>query len=144
MPPGSLEDGSYDGDALRRWVSSVRKDWMESGHLEIAMTIVGHVLIYAPADTDGLWIHRSVAEVLNSKNAKDLRDGYKTEIYNSRGVHSINPTGKSERELAKKYRGQAEIVEINGFQRIASMLRSLADEYDREAERIVSRELFDD
>lgn len=142
-PPGMREDGLYDGDSLKAWLEIVRKECSESGHLEIALTMVGHVLIYAPSDPDGLWIHHSVAEVLNSKDAPDMRDGFQTEIYNSRGVHSVDPTGKPERELAAKYRGQAEAVENVGYHRLASTLRNLANEYDRDAERISSRELFD-
>jgi hypothetical protein len=107
------------------------------------MTMVGHVLIYVPADPDGLWIHHSAAAVLNEENAQDMRTGFYTELYNSRGVHWVDPTGRSERELAAKYRKQAEAVENAGYYRLASILRELAYEYEREAQRISSRELHD-
>ncbi len=142
--PGMREDGSYDGDALKTWVDAVRKECTESGHLEIAMTIIGHVLIYVPANPDGLWIHVSAAEVLNAKDAQDIRDGFRTELYNSRGVHTVDPSGKSEREFATKYREQAEAVESVGYHRPASALRDLANEYDLDAQRISSRGLLDD
>jgi hypothetical protein len=143
VPPGLQKNGSYDGEALNLWLETVKKEYSQTGHLEIAMTMVGHVLIYVPADPDGLWIHHSAAAVLNEENAQDMRTGFYTELYNSRGVHWVDPTGRSERELAAKYRKQAEAVENAGYYRLASILRELAYEYEREAQRISSRELHD-
>jgi hypothetical protein len=40
---------------------------------------------------------------LNAKDAGDMRDGYRTELFNSRGVHGFS-AGREERELARKYR----------------------------------------
>lgn len=143
-PPGTREDGSYDGDALVAWLDAVKRKCSETGHLEIALQRVGHVLVYAPPDPDGLWIHRSAATVLNAEDSEEMRVGFRTELFNSRGVHWVDPTGKPERELAAKYRKQAEEVEAAGYHRLASTLRELAEEYDHEAERILSRELFDE
>ena len=143
-PPGSREDGTYDGDALTAWLDAVKKECSDTGHLEIAMTMVGHALIHVSADPDGLWIHRSAATALNAKDAGDMRDGYRSELFNSRGVHWVDPTGKPEKELADKYRAQAEAVESVGYHRLATMLRELAGSYEREAERVSSREPFDD
>ena len=105
--------------------------------------MVGHVLIYVPPDPDGLWIHRSAANVLNAKDAQRLRAGFHTELYNSRGVHWIDPAGKPERELAEKYRSQAEAVENAGYQRLAGTLRELATAYEQDAQRNSSQNEFD-
>jgi hypothetical protein len=142
-PPGCREDGTYDSDALAAWLEAVKKECSESGHLEVAMTMVGHALIHTPPDPGGLWIHRSAAAALNSKNAEDMRSGFRTELFNSRGVHWVDPTGKPEREFASKYRAQAEAVEGAGYHRLASTLRELAESYEREAERVSTREPFD-
>ena len=138
-PPGFREDGSYDGSALKKWLDVVKQQCTETGHLEKAMTMVGHVLIYAPPDPDGLWIHRSAAEVLNDKAANDMRDGFWTALYTSRGAYIVDPTGKPEKELADNYRKQADAVEEAGFARLADTLRKLADTYELEAQMIVSR-----
>lgn len=143
-PPGCREDGTYDGDALAQWLKAVRKECAETGHLEIAMTMVGSVLIHVPPDPDGLWIHRSVAAALNARDAEDMRDGFHDALFNSRGVYWVDPTGRPERELATKYRAQAEAVERAGYQRLATTLRELAASYEREAERISSREPLHD
>lgn len=142
IPPGTQEDGSFDGAVLNEWLREVGAKCEESGHYKIAMQQVGSVLFYAPADPDGLWLHRSAAEVLNAKDAEDLRLGFHTEIINSRGVHFVDPEAKPERELAKSWREKADRVELAGYPRLAAALRYVADSYDREAEFIVGRGSF--
>lgn len=142
-PPGSQKDGTFNGDALAPWLDDVKAACVESGHLEIALSMVGHVLIHTPPDPDGLWIHHSAASALNSKDANDMRDGFQTELFNSRGVHSWT-AGREERERAEKYRTQAEEVEARGYHRLSSSLRDLAASYERDAERDASRDPFDD
>jgi hypothetical protein len=139
VPPGLRADGSYDDAALRAWLDAVKAEASATSHLETAMTMVGHVLTHVPADPDGLWIHRAAAEALNARDADDLRDGFRTQIIKSRGVHWVDPTAKPERELAAKYRQQADAVEDAGYHRLATIMRELSTSYDREAERIRSR-----
>lgn len=144
IPPGWRDDGTMDDDALYCWLASVKKICSETGHLEIALTMIGRTLVHVPPDPDGLWIARSAAAVLNAKDAGDMRDGFQTELFNSRGAHWVDPTGKPEKELAAKFHGRAESVEEAGYHRLAATLRQLARGYEREAEGIVSRERFDD
>jgi hypothetical protein len=138
-PPGSREDGTYDGNALTIWLDAVKGECAETGHLEVAMTMVGQVLIHAPADPDGLWIHRAAAAVLDAKDAGDMRTGFHTELFNSRGVY-WSSGGQEERGFAAKYRSQAEAVELAGFHRLASEIRALAASYERDAERQAARD----
>lgn len=142
--PGTTVEGVFDGARFDAWLEAVKRECAETGHLEVAMTMVGHVLFYAPPDPSGLWVHKSIADALNAKDAGDIRDGYRTEVYNSRGVHWVDPTGKPEKELAEKYRERAEAVESVGYHRFATTLRQLADSYEREAEHVSTRERFDD
>jgi hypothetical protein len=135
-PPGSRADGTFDGDALRAWFVSIKAISAESGHLEIAMTMAGKVLMYVPADPNGLWLHHSAAEELNAEDADDLRSGYQTGLFNSRGAYWVDPKGQEERDLAKKYREQAGQIELAGYQRLAITLRQLAHRYDHEAEQV--------
>jgi hypothetical protein len=143
-PPGSKKDGGFDGAAFAAWLNAVNKECSETGHLEMAMSMLGHSLIHSPSDPDGLWIHRSVAAALNAKDAEDVRNGFRTKLYNSRGAHWVDPTGKPEKELAGKYRAQAEAVENAGYHRLATTLRELAAAYEHEAEFVSTRERFDD
>lgn len=142
-PPGSGDSGGFNGDALRVWLHAVRAECEASGHLEIAMTFVGHVLTHAPADPDGLWIDRAAAAALNARDATDMRSGFRSELYNSRGAHFVDPSGAPERELAATYQQRAEAVEAAGFHRLATALRELSSSYLREADQVSKDDPFD-
>lgn len=135
-PPGLQTDGNFSADDFRAWLAAVRSICGESGRLEVAMVQVGEVLVHVPPDEGGLWIHRAVAAELNARDAQELRDGFRTAIYNSRGAHFVDPTGSPERALADEYRRKAEAIEDAGFQRFATTLREIAEGYEREAKRI--------
>lgn len=137
-PPGMQPNGSISKEHLVRWLESVKVTCIKSGHLEVALTHVGQVLFHCPPDPDGqLWIDCAAAEVLNSRDTDEMRNGFATAIINSRGVHSVDPSGKPELELSAKYRKQAEEAEDAGYQRLAVTMRDVADFYTREANRII-------
>lgn len=137
-PPSMQPGGNLSGEQFTEWLEYIKEACAKSGHLEVALTHVGQVLFYSPPDPQGLWIDQVAADALNGKDAEKMRNGFRLEIINSRGVHWVDPTGKPERELAAKYRQQAEDVENTGHQRLAATLRSLAESYARDAERIVA------
>ncbi len=137
-PPGTQPNGTFSPDHFRQWLAQVKQTCEESGHIEVALINIGKVLIYCPPDPDGLWIHHSVAEELNDRGSDKMREGFSSGIFNSRGAHTVDPTGKPERELAEKWRKKADDVENAGYQRFATTLRRQAEGYDREAERIVA------
>ncbi len=136
-PPGLQSDGSFSADQFNKWLDSIKKACSESGHLEVALSHLGNVLIHCPPDSSGLWINSTVGQAINTKDAEDIRRGFYNGIINSRGVHRVDPTGAPEKELAAKYRQQASDVENQGYQRFTVTLRSLADSYEREAKQII-------
>jgi hypothetical protein len=133
-PPGTTPEGKYDGDALNTWLAAVKAACSESGHLEVALTHVGHVLVYVKSDLDGLWLHHAAAHALNAADAGDMRDGFCSELFNSRGVYSPSG-GQEEQTLATGYRMRAEELEAHGYHRVAASLQALAESYERQAER---------
>ncbi|KKO19676.1 MAG: hypothetical protein BROFUL_01608 [Candidatus Brocadia fulgida] len=135
--PGLQGDGTFSTQDFETWLKSVKKYCAESGHLEVAMLTVGKVLLYCPADPQGLWIVQAVARALNARDAEEIRRGFVNEVFNSRGVHDVDPTGKPEKELAIHWREKADAVENAGFARFAATLRKRAESYDREAEQII-------
>ncbi len=143
-PPGTQEDGTFDGDALSNWLEHVKAKCSESGHLKIAMEQVGEVLYYSPPDPNGLSVHRGAASILNAKDADDLRRGYEIAIFNSRGVYFPDAEGRAEREFASIYRRKADEVELAGYHRLADTFREVAESYDRQAEQNPSRMLLDE
>ncbi len=138
-PPGKQDDGSFDGEKFTSWLEETKKICTETGHLEVAFNTIGTVLFYSPSDPDGFWINKTVAEALNAKDAEEMRRGFYLEIFNSRGVHWVDPEGKPEKELAAKYRRYAEETENLGYQYFANILRTVADHYEKEAQEIIDR-----
>ena len=137
-PPSTQHDGVFKREQFTQWLEYIKEACAESGHLEVALTHIGQVLIYCPPDSQGLWIDQTAADALNSKDAEKMRNGFRLEVFNSRGAYTVDPTGKPERELAEQYRQKADEVENAGYQRFAVTLRSLAESYDRDADQIIN------
>ena len=132
--PGLADNGLFDPKWLNAWLDEVKWKSTASGHFDISMSVVGQVMTYAPADPGGLWIDQAAAAALNGRDVDAMRDGFRTQLFNSRGVFS--PTGGAgEFALAAKYKERAAQVDEAGFTRLATTLRDLADSYDRYAKR---------
>jgi len=69
-----------------------------------------------------------------------MRTGFQNAVIGSCGVYTCTG-GVEERELAKKYRIQAEETEAQRFHRLAETFREISTFYERDAEREASREL---
>ncbi|MDX2186721.1 MAG: hypothetical protein SFV32_07305 [Opitutaceae bacterium] len=141
--PGRKKDGTFDPVAFAWWLNEVKRLTSESGHLDIAMNQLGETLVYAPVDSDGLWIHRTIADALNSKDAGEMRSGFRIELFNSRGVHDFT-AGREEREIAAGFIQKADALENNGYHRFATAIRELANDYIRDAEQEEKRGPFGD
>lgn len=137
--PGTQPNGEFCPKAFSEWLTTMEDIVKASGNYDVALIQLGDVLVHSPAGTDGLWIHPMIANAMNSRERSSLRDGYRTGVFNSRGVHAIDPEAKPERALADKYLRRANDVENAGYQRLALTLREVADSYDREAEGIILR-----
>ena len=130
--PGTQSNGQFLPEQFTEWLNRTKETCDESGHLEVALLHIGQVLIHVPPDPEGLWIHRTVASALNAKDVEEMRNGFWTGMFNSRGVYEIDPMGKPERELAQKYKQKAKEVENAGYHRIAVILRKLAERYEQD------------
>lgn len=135
IPPGTQPDGSFSGEYFTQWLNHIKKSCTESGHIDIALDYIGKVLFYCPPDPQGLWINQAVADALNARDAKKMRDSLSNAILYPGGTRSVDPTGEEQRQLAQKYSKQADEVENSGYQRLAATLRELAEYYDFDAER---------
>jgi hypothetical protein len=140
-PPGSQKDGTYRSDALTAWLEKVKEICRESGHLEVALVMIGQVLINTPPDPDGFWMNCTAASILNAKEAKEMRNGFQTAVIASRGVYFCTG-GEDERKLAGKYRVRAEETEARNFRRLAGTFRNIAAFYSQVAEREASRDSY--
>ena len=137
IPPGTNTNGKFDEQAFENWYQKAVEICTESGHLDVCLLSIGHVLFYTPMDKTGFFINKTVAKKLNKKENKLLRNGYHSECFNSRGVHFVDKTAKREKELAEKYTEQAQSAESEGYVRLSSVLKELAENYEEEAKRIL-------
>jgi hypothetical protein len=134
-PPGLKTDGTFHSDELKNWFQNVVSQTEESGNLNEALSEVGKVLYYSPEDPSGLWIHKSVCEILENTENDRIRSGFTNEVYNSRGVYSVDPTGAPEKQLANIWKIRSEQVQKLGYVQFSESLKRLAEIYEREAER---------
>lgn len=144
IPPGVQEDGNFNAEHFSIWLQQVKEICAKSGHLEVALSHVGKILIHCPPDINGFWINHTVANALNARDVEDMRGGFRTGILNSRGIYSVDPTGKPEKELAEQYHQKAENTENAGYQRFAVTLRQVSKFYEDAANRITRKYKRDD
>ena len=133
--PGVTNE-KLDYDAFKAWYDKVMVLCQESGHTEVAQSKIGNILIHTPPDTNGLWIDKRIASLLDQPENEAMRDGFRTETYNSRGFHEVDFSGQEDLELAQKYKKKASDLEDEGFLNFAETLRNLSKSYKVEAERI--------
>lgn len=141
--PGQLADGTFDADVFTKWFEEAIMITKKTGHSKVAKIQIGHILTHAPPNPDGFWVHNAVASVLNARDAGEIRSGFITEIFNQRGVHTFT-AGKEELKLAQINREKAEALEEKGYSRFATAMRTLAENYEREAERELRRNPYED
>ena len=141
--PGTSANGDFDSDSFSNWLTEAKRITKATGHFEVACRRIGHVLAHAPADPCVLWIHPVVAEALDGRDAKRMREGFRTEIRNQRGAHWFS-VGEEELKLARLNRKKAEALEAKGYSRFAKDMRELAGGYEQDAKREASREPFED
>ena len=70
-----------------------------------------------------------------------MRSGYKTGVYNARGVHAVDTTGQTEASLRDKWQNRADEVDLLGLPNLAVSLRELAKAYERERNRVIKQGL---
>ena len=134
--PGILEDGSFDPELLRSWISRAINELGESGRQAVGEIHLGHVLSRVPPDIDGQWPNKVVREILEELQSERIERGVEDAVLNDRGVttRSLDEGGTQEEELAQKY-----IQMSNDFSdtwpRTARVLRSIAGSYENQARR---------
>jgi hypothetical protein len=135
-PPGQDADGVLDGEALQSWVDEVLTAAKAIDRRRSAESQIGRVLRYAAPEEDGAWPPEPVRDLLERLDSDRIDEALATEVYNSRGATSRNPTdgGKQERVLAERYREHVADF-ADRWPRSAALLRGIAEEYEVDARR---------
>jgi hypothetical protein len=130
-PPGSQPDGTIDPAELNSWVREARSLCSARHRGAVGDDRIGNVLAYAPPDEDGIWPQRSIRELLEDIDSRNLESGMCSGKLNQRGVTTRDPLegGRQEREIAKTYRNWAKAVAAK-WQNTARLLNSLAQTYE--------------
>ena len=133
--PGRQDDGSVDSEKLREWVLRAREQLDLAGRKKIGDDQIGQILSKSSPGADGIWPHEAVRDLIEELQCRELEEAMGTGIRNSRGVTTRSPYegGGQERELAKKYREQAQKIKLQ-WPRTSELLRRLERSYEREAD----------
>lgn len=136
LMPGLKDDGTLDEKGLMDWVEAARKQCAEINRVEGGDLQIAFMLAHAPGDSDGIWPHVAVRNLIERLNNELIDRHIEMGIYNSRGVVSrgLNDGGRQEQELAEKYKKMNDVVKTK-WPRTGVMLRSIADSYERDAKR---------
>jgi len=141
--PGYDYSGAFDAEAFHKWIREVESIANTKGYIEVASSKIGRILFYSKPDPDGLWINATIAKYLNEHKNQRHRDGFRTQCFNSRGVHSFTK-GKEEREISESYRKKAIELEEFGLSRLSKTLFDLAESYLKESIEESERNIYGD
>ena len=139
--PGTISHDRIDEAALVEWLQETKRLCLESGHWAIAQQTVGQTFAFPPAGLEGMLANPGVAKVLDTSELDDMRIGFRLALFNERGAFSFTH-GNEELKIAQKYREFADRYDAAKFTLIAATLRSLAESYERDAERESKRNPF--
>lgn len=134
--PGRDNRGGVDGAELRRWIEGAVPALVEAGRIEVGHQMIGQMLSGGPQDRDGTWPCEPIRQVIEELRSTHLERGFRTGVYNSRGVVTRDPLagGVSERALAEQYEGYAVAVRAS-HPRTAGALRRIGRWYREDASR---------
>jgi hypothetical protein len=106
---------------------------------------MGQLFAYSPADPeDKIWPHKAIREILEEHGTDDMQDGFVTGLFNKRGVVKkyLGEGGEQERQLAKKYEGDAKTLELS-WPKVAKAFRKLNSRYSDYAKQEDLRAIHD-
>lgn len=134
LVPGTNNDGYVDSNKLKIWYENMKEVCKEKDRLEVGLSYFGKVLFHSPKDKSGFWIDKTVADIIN--NNEIIRDGYKTEAFNSVGVVNWDENGAEYCEKSDEYKERAKTTELAGYYNFATSLREISTNFEFHAERM--------
>ena len=134
--PGTGDDGDIDGAYLSQWIAETRRLCAEHGREVAGDHYIGQLLARGPADENGVKPCQAVSAAMENVGSQELASGFNIGVLNERGVvsRSHEEGGSQERELTEMYRSWAALRSPD-FPYVGSILESIAEDYDRQAQR---------
>ncbi|WP_445971902.1 hypothetical protein [Clavibacter sp. CFBP 8619] len=137
VTPGSDQKSQEINEhELSAWVSEAQGLAITAGRGGVADLQIGQMLARSHAASGDVWPPRPVATVIEDFATEAMLRGFSMGAYNKRGITSrgLEDGGKSERELAKRFRGWADALKFQS-PKTARVLRELASGYEDEGRR---------
>ena len=136
LPPGLVDNGSVDREALSTWVNEARRMCRERDREVIGDQQIGQMLSNAPVGEDGIWPCEPVRDLLDDLASRHIGMGFTMGKNNLRGATTRGAFdgGEQERSLVDKYRQDAAKIGAR-WPFTAQLLRQLATSYEIEARR---------
>jgi excisionase family DNA binding protein len=133
--PGRREDGTVDGEHLKRWVRDVRLAFADTDRADIGDEQIGQVLAASPPGNDTIWPAEAVRDILETIGSRSIETGVHVGAVSDRGVTSrgVYEGGQQERALAARYRQWTKQT-ASRWPRTSRVLRGLAETYEQQAQ----------
>ena len=129
--PG-LINGNFDENAFNKWISSFEELMKKHGLSSFVGDVLGRVLAYSPADSDGIVPLNPIRQYIEKLKSKDLISSFTNAVINQRGVYTVTG-GVGELRLSKAYKEKAEILKDKGFKECSKIYRYLSAYYHNES-----------
>ena len=128
-------NGKVDKEKLFVWIAEFKELLKQQSQTRLFSHFLGRIFAYSPIGEDGYYPHEAVRDAIQEYGDQSLENEYVISVFNQRGVFS--PTGGvAERELAKKYKKNADAVRVR-HSKVASIYDRLSERYlyDADSER---------
>lgn len=111
--PCTHETNDINEEELKKWVNDFKKLLLIQNQEYLFERLLGKLFANSPQGNDGFYPHESVRNIIENFdcNFDEIGRNYIITILNSRGCHSFT-AGKKEKQLADKYKTNAEGIEI--------------------------------
>ena len=115
---------------LETWMEHTRSQCTAYHRVSGAHLEIGRILSYSPSDSDGMWPHIAIRNLLENLNNKVIEKSIENRICYNRGVtvRSLGEGGRQEEDLANKYIRWSVAMNIK-WPRTAALLRSIAETF---------------
>lgn len=128
-------NGTVDKETLFIWIAEFKELLKQQRQTRLFTHLLGRIFAYSPIGEDGYYPHESIRDAIQEYGDQSLENEYVISVFNQRGVFS--PTGGvAERELAKKYKKNADAVRVC-YPKVANIYDRLSESYlyDADSER---------
>jgi len=125
------ENGYVDEEKLFEWIKRFDELLKKNKQNSIRGMVLGRLLSYSPAGSDGFFPCEAVRKVIEVSNDQRMLFDYRIAVENNRGAY-WGTEGRGELALSEQYKQNADYLSIE-YPKTASIYYGLADSYRKQA-----------